>query len=97
MKLGIQSFAPHVLQTLGREHTAEQASGSVAILREAGLPPGVLQVLMGDGQTGAHLTEAGVDKISFTGSVRTGRVIADLVSGREPEIDASPLGMARYR
>jgi oxygen-independent coproporphyrinogen III oxidase len=38
VSLGIQSFAPHVLQTLGREHSAEQASDSVAILREAGMP-----------------------------------------------------------
>jgi oxygen-independent coproporphyrinogen-3 oxidase len=38
VSLGIQSFAPHVLATLGREHTAEQASASVAILREAGVP-----------------------------------------------------------
>lgn len=38
VSLGIQSFAPHVLQTLGREHTVEQASESVAILREAGIP-----------------------------------------------------------
>ena len=37
VSLGIQSFVPHVLQTLGREHTAEQASESVAILREAGI------------------------------------------------------------
>jgi len=34
----------------------------------AGLPEGVLQVLMGDGETGAALCEAGVDKITFTGS-----------------------------
>ena len=38
VSLGIQSFAPHVLQTLGREHTVEQASEAVAILREAGIP-----------------------------------------------------------
>ncbi len=38
VSLGIQSFTPHVLKTLGREHTAEQASESVAILREAGIP-----------------------------------------------------------
>ena len=38
VSLGIQSFAPHVLQTLGREHTAEQASESLAVLREAGVP-----------------------------------------------------------
>lgn len=47
------------------------------IFREAGLPENVLQVIMGDGQTGACLTEVGVDKISFTGSVRTGRIIAE--------------------
>ena len=47
------------------------------IFRAAGLPCDVLQVLMGDGQTGQHLTEAGVDKISFTGSVRTGRLVAE--------------------
>lgn len=35
--LGIQSFSPHVLKTLGREHTAEQAAESVKILRQAGM------------------------------------------------------------
>ena len=43
---------------------------------QAGLPEGVLQVLMGDGETGAALVESGVDKISFTGSVATGRKVA---------------------
>lgn len=38
VSLGIQSFTPHVLGTLGREHTPEQASESVHILREAGIP-----------------------------------------------------------
>jgi oxygen-independent coproporphyrinogen-3 oxidase len=38
VSLGIQSFTPHVLETLGREHNAEQAAESVAILRGAGLP-----------------------------------------------------------
>ncbi len=37
ISLGIQSFAPHVLKTLGREHNPEQASESVRILREAGM------------------------------------------------------------
>jgi acyl-CoA reductase-like NAD-dependent aldehyde dehydrogenase len=39
------------------------------------LPSGVLTVLPGDGETGAALVEAGVDKISFTGSVETGRSV----------------------
>lgn len=38
ISLGIQSFTPHVLETLGREHDAEQAAESVGILREAGVP-----------------------------------------------------------
>lgn len=35
--LGIQSFSAHVLKTLGREHTPEQASESVSILQQAGM------------------------------------------------------------
>jgi acyl-CoA reductase-like NAD-dependent aldehyde dehydrogenase len=43
---------------------------------EAGLPPGVLNVLSGDGETGAALVDhPGVDKISFTGSTAVGREI----------------------
>lgn len=43
---------------------------------EAGLPAGVLSVLPGDAQTGAHLVgHAGVDKVAFTGSTNAGRAI----------------------
>ena len=38
-----------------------------------GLPDGLFTVVEGDGATGAALVESGVDKISFTGSVATGR------------------------
>jgi succinate-semialdehyde dehydrogenase/glutarate-semialdehyde dehydrogenase len=47
------------------------------LFEAVGLPEGVLQVLLGDGETGAALVEAGVDKISFTGSVATGRRVAE--------------------
>src|SRR5580693_7574695 len=47
------------------------------LFREAGLPEGVLTVVEGDGETGAALVDAGVDKISFTGSVRTGRKVGE--------------------
>ena len=46
------------------------------LFKEAGLPEGVLTVLIGDSSTGMALIEAGVDKITFTGSVPTGRQIA---------------------
>jgi acyl-CoA reductase-like NAD-dependent aldehyde dehydrogenase len=43
---------------------------------EAGFPPGVLNVVTGDGETGAALVEhPGVHKISFTGSTAVGREI----------------------
>ncbi len=43
---------------------------------QAGLPPGVLNVITGDGETGAALVEhPDVDKISFTGSTAVGREI----------------------
>lgn len=38
VSLGIQSFTPHVLKILGREHDPEQAVEAVGILREAGTP-----------------------------------------------------------
>jgi len=47
------------------------------LFEAAGLPKGVLNVLLGDAETGAALTGAGVDKISFTGSVATGRKVAE--------------------
>jgi len=43
---------------------------------EAGIPPGVLNVVTGDGETGAAIVDhPGVDKISFTGSTAVGREI----------------------
>src|SRR4051812_48578780 len=43
---------------------------------EAGIPPGVLNVVTGDGETGAALVEHPVvDKIAFTGSTEVGRQI----------------------
>lgn len=47
------------------------------IFRKANLPENVLQVVTGDGRTGAALVDAGIEKIMFTGSVATGRKIAE--------------------
>ncbi|TWB98113.1 aldehyde dehydrogenase (NAD+) [Bradyrhizobium macuxiense] len=48
---------------------------------EAGLPPGVLNVVTGDGATGALLVESPVDKIAFTGSTEVGRLIRQTTAG----------------
>jgi acyl-CoA reductase-like NAD-dependent aldehyde dehydrogenase len=43
---------------------------------EAGFPPGVINVLTGDGRTGAGIVEhPGIDKLAFTGSTEVGREI----------------------
>jgi len=47
------------------------------VFSRAGLPEGLLQVVTGEGQTGAALVEARVDKIMFTGSVATGKRVAE--------------------
>ena len=52
------------------------------LFRAAGLPDGILQVLTGDGSTGAALVESAIDKIFFTGSVRTGKTIAEAAARR---------------
>ncbi len=45
------------------------------IFRRIGLPRGVVEVVQGDGSTGAALCDANIDKIFFTGSVATGRKV----------------------
>src|ERR1051325_6993353 len=52
------------------------------LFARAGLPEGVLEVVTGDGSTGAALVEAGVDKVMFTGSVATGRRVAEAAARR---------------
>jgi len=47
------------------------------IFEKVGLPENVLQILTGDGQTGAALVDSGIEKIMFTGSVTTGKKIAE--------------------
>jgi len=52
------------------------------VARDAGLPPGVLNVVTGDGRTGAALVDhPGVDKIAFTGSTDVGRIIRKATAG----------------
>ncbi len=49
---------------------------------QAGLPPGVLNIITGDGDTGAALVEHDdVDKIAFTGSTDVGRIIRRATAG----------------
>jgi aldehyde dehydrogenase (NAD+) len=52
------------------------------ICREAELPAGVVNVVAGDGATGAALVRADVDKVAFTGSTAVGKDIQAALAGR---------------
>ncbi len=53
-----------------------------SVCQQAGLPPGVVNVVTGAGDTGAALvTHPGVDKIAFTGSTEVGKEIRRALAG----------------
>src|SRR3989442_9649160 len=64
------------------EFTPLTALAFAELAHAAGLPPGVLNVITGDGETGKLLVEhPDVDKIAFTGSTEVGRHIRQATAG----------------
>jgi aldehyde dehydrogenase (NAD+) len=64
------------------EYTPLTALLFAELSREAGLPKGVLNIVTGDGATGAALVaHPGIDKIAFTGSTAVGRKIRQATAG----------------
>ena len=53
------------------------------VIRDVGLPPGVVNIVTGAGATGAALVDhTGIDKLAFTGSTEVGKRIQRATSGR---------------
>ena len=53
------------------------------VCRQAELPPGVVNIVTGDGTTGGHLVKSeGIDKVAFTGSTEVGKLIQRELAGR---------------
>jgi aldehyde dehydrogenase (NAD+) len=64
------------------EFTSLTALRFAELCREIDLPPGVVNIITGDGRTGeALVTHPGVDKIAFTGSTEVGRIIRTATAG----------------
>jgi aldehyde dehydrogenase (NAD+) len=64
------------------EFTSLTALLFAEICASVGLPPGVVNIITGDGRTGAALVEhPDVDKIAFTGSTDVGRIIRKATAG----------------
>ena len=57
------------------------------ICRQAELPPGVVNLVTGDGTTGAHLVRSeSIDKLAFTGSTEVGKLIMRELAGRNVKL-----------
>jgi acyl-CoA reductase-like NAD-dependent aldehyde dehydrogenase len=52
------------------------------LLHEAGVPSDVFAVVLGEGPTGAALIDSPIDKLIFTGSVATGKRVAEAAARR---------------
>ena len=64
------------------EFTPAVATELARLLHRAGVPEDVFQVIIGEGPAGAALLEAPIDKVIFTGSVATGKRIAQAAAQR---------------
>ena len=63
------------------ESTSLTALLFAQVCQQADLPPGVVNIVTGDGSTGAGLVDhPGIDKIAFTGSTEVGKAIARAIA-----------------
>ena len=79
------------------ETTSLTALALAQIIQEADLPPGVVNVLTGDGSTGAALVaHDDVDKIAFTGSTEVGKAIQRSLAGKGKRLTLELGGKAAH-
>ena len=71
------------------ETTSLTALKLAEIINEAGLPPGVVNIITGAGATGsAIVNHPDINKIAFTGSTEVGKIIQKAIAGTEKKIHA---------
>ena len=69
------------------EYTPMTALAFAEICREVGLPNGVVNIVTGDGRTGAEVVgHPDIDKIAFTGSTEVGRLIREKTAGSDKKL-----------
>ncbi|MEM1235337.1 MAG: aldehyde dehydrogenase family protein [Pseudomonadota bacterium] len=78
------------------EYTPMTAMVFAELCSEAGVPAGVVNIVTGDGETGAALVDADVDKIAFTGSTSVGRAIRNATAGRHIPLTLELGGKSPY-
>ena len=78
------------------EYTPMTAMIFADLCSQAGVPPGVVNIVTGDGSTGAALVDANVDKIAFTGSTSVGRQIQEVTAGSGKSLTLELGGKSPY-
>ncbi|MCF2904922.1 aldehyde dehydrogenase family protein [Octadecabacter sp. CECT 8868] len=78
------------------EYTSLSAMVFCEICTAAGVPPGVINIVTGDGDTGAALVASDVDKIAFTGSTAVGRIIREQTAGSGKTLSLELGGKSPY-
>ena len=79
MKLGPALAAGCTVVVKAAPETALDPYGLMDAVQDAGLPPGVLNVLSAGRETSEYLVKhPGIDKVSFTGSTATGQRIGEI-------------------
>ena len=79
------------------ETTPLSALAFAELTTEAGLPPGVLNVLTGAGETGALVvSHPDVDKVAFTGSTQVGKLIQAELAGSSKRLTLELGGKAAH-
>ena len=67
------------------------------IFKDVGLPPGVVNIITGKGETGAALSQhKGIQKLAFTGSTEVGKILQRIVAGTETKITLELGGKAAH-
>lgn len=69
------------------ETTSLTALKLAEVIRDAGLPAGVVNIVTGAGATGAAIVNhPGIDKIAFTGSTDVGKIIQKAIAGTNKKL-----------
>jgi aldehyde dehydrogenase (NAD+) len=79
------------------ETTSLTAMKLAEVIRDCGLPPGVVNIVTGDGIAGAAIVNhPGVDKIAFTGSTDVGKIIQRATAGSDKKLTLELGGKAAH-
>ncbi len=79
------------------ETTSLTAMKLAEVIRDCGLPPGVVNIVTGDGVAGAAIVNhPDVDKIAFTGSTDVGKIIQRATAGTDKKLTLELGGKAAH-